>query len=629
MNGEPAGSAAPLNWSAGVVRAAVRRHRRRARSSTARRARSTATSRTRRARRRSRVTSPADQSAVTRLAGHRHRARPRRATPSYVAATNTDDELGDDDRVDDRRRRRRVQRRRRRRPAARRVLNVVAVSPSGGTAHVERIGRLRLRARHAAARRRRSGRRRQRPRQLRLPDVRATSTPARSTCRSSRSSTTATNVIFRRADARPDADVRQPARRAARRRLRARSGARADLDRGRECVAQLPDRAGVRVEPPDPGAGLRPALRGRVRARPSARSRSARTRSPATSRSGCRSRASGTPGPGWAFTVVLTGQDGFSRRRPGARLPADAAGLPVRRLRDREHRPALHGRPGDGPEGDRRAHAGRRRCSRTSSTTRCTTRSSCRASRSPSAFRSALVAQPSQTRDDFAGSVAGVVRRAVASLALRLLWWACRRSLLRLPLGPAPDRGRRAARAAARRRRGRSSAAANAPGGGWPLRARSPPYAYAGPARPFVRALEGARPPPAGASGSRARRRPRRSGRLPTSSRISRPIRCASWPRLPSGRVAGARAGPALGLEVAALLTRARSAERQASLPRARRGGERPGLVPARAAAPGGSCWSTTSTPPGATVSARRARRCEPRARRQRRRVTFALGPVR
>ncbi len=42
--------------------------------------------------------------------------------------------------------------------------------------------------------------------------------------------------------------------------------------------------------------------------------------------------ALGTPGPGWKFTVVLHGQDGFSRR-PGPRLRADAAAVPVRRLR--------------------------------------------------------------------------------------------------------------------------------------------------------------------------------------------------------------------------------------------------------------------------------------------------------
>ena len=36
--------------------------------------------------------------------------------------------------------------------------------------------------------------------------------------------------------------------------------------------------------------------------------------------------------------------------RPGPRLPADAAGLPVRRLRDREQRPALHVRPDTVPK---------------------------------------------------------------------------------------------------------------------------------------------------------------------------------------------------------------------------------------------------------------------------------------
>ena len=46
---------------------------------------------------------------------------------------------------------------------------------------------------------------------------------------------------------------------------------------------------------------------------PSARSTSAPTRSRATSRSACRQASlGGTPASGWGFTVVLTGQDGFS-----------------------------------------------------------------------------------------------------------------------------------------------------------------------------------------------------------------------------------------------------------------------------------------------------------------------------
>ena len=66
----------------------------------------------------------------------------------------------------------------------------------------------------------------------------------------------------------------------------------------------------------------------------------------------------GTPGPGWGFTVVLTGQEGFTRR-PGARLPADAAGVPVRRVRDGVRGPALHVRARLRAEADRRDHAAR------------------------------------------------------------------------------------------------------------------------------------------------------------------------------------------------------------------------------------------------------------------------------
>ena len=60
----------------------------------------------------------------------------------------------------------------------------------------------------------------------------------------------------------------------------------------------------------------------------------------------------GTPGPRLAFAVMLTGQDGFSPR-PGPRLPADGAGLPVRRLHGgggRGRKPDLRGRPGTVPK---------------------------------------------------------------------------------------------------------------------------------------------------------------------------------------------------------------------------------------------------------------------------------------
>ena len=66
------------------------------------------------------------------------------------------------------------------------------------------------------------------------------------------------------------------------------------------------------VEPADPGAGVRSALRG-CRRRDARHGRDQRERrSPASSLSGSRRRASARRAPGWAFTVVLAGQDGFS-----------------------------------------------------------------------------------------------------------------------------------------------------------------------------------------------------------------------------------------------------------------------------------------------------------------------------
>ena len=45
----------------------------------------------------------------------------------------------------------------------------------------------------------------------------------------------------------------------------------------------------------------------------------------------------GTVGPGWTFTVALTGQDGFSSDQARG-FATDAAGLPVRRLPAGRHR---------------------------------------------------------------------------------------------------------------------------------------------------------------------------------------------------------------------------------------------------------------------------------------------------
>ena len=70
-----------------------------------------------------------------------------------------------------------------------------------------------------------------------------------------------------------------------------------DLDGGGQRVAQLPDRAGVRLEPADPGAGLRPALRGRRRRHARHGRRSRATPSPGSSRSACPSRRSASPAP--------------------------------------------------------------------------------------------------------------------------------------------------------------------------------------------------------------------------------------------------------------------------------------------------------------------------------------------
>ena len=164
-----------------------------------------------------------------------------------------------------------------------------------------------------------------------------------------------------RAHARPDADVRQPARRAARRRLRARPGrdARPRPPR-RSRSATTRSRAAAR------GAGCSrsrasasgSSTRGGDDAR--ARSRSAPTTiSRYITFSVPKAALGGTPGSGLGLHGRAD-RPGRLQPRPGARLPADAAGLPVRRVRDGERRPALHVRPGHGAEGDGRDHAGGR-----------------------------------------------------------------------------------------------------------------------------------------------------------------------------------------------------------------------------------------------------------------------------
>ena len=82
----------------------------------------------------------------------------------------------------------------------------------------------------------------------------------------------------------------------------------------------------------------------------------------------------GTPGAGWAFTVVLHGQDGFcdDQARGFAPTPQDFLfGVCAAASSD----PHCTAGPGTVPKPMRRAHAGRASRSRTSSTTRSTTRS--------------------------------------------------------------------------------------------------------------------------------------------------------------------------------------------------------------------------------------------------------------
>ena len=78
----------------------------------------------------------------------------------------------------------------------------------------------------------------------------------------------------------------------------------------------------------------------------------------------------GTPGSGWSFAVVLTGQDGFSPDQARGFQPR-LGGLPVRSLHARSRccrQPDLRCRSHHGPQGDGHPHSGRRPPRRTSST---------------------------------------------------------------------------------------------------------------------------------------------------------------------------------------------------------------------------------------------------------------------
>ena len=248
VNGGPAGSAAPLDWSAGAFVRLAPRPRARGRSSTDLRPRTRATSQHTQGTTTLTVTAPADNSAVTGSpvtvtgtsvsgqhglrGGHEHRRRTRRRRPRrrLSAPDGTLERAGAG------------------RRAARRVLNVVAVSPTGGHRARAADDRLRLRRRHAAARRR---------------PIRRATTTGRATTPTRRSSNFQAGAFdiqrvpglrhgherhFRRADARPDADVR------AARSARSWSTCTSTIRRASTTstaashpAAQLPDRAGVRA----------------------------------------------------------------------------------------------------------------------------------------------------------------------------------------------------------------------------------------------------------------------------------------------------------------------------------------------------------------------------------------------
>ena len=235
------------------------------------------------------------------------------------------------------------------------MLNVVAVSPSGVTAHAKRTvvldlvpGTLLIDARTRTATT--TARHVPIPEVWRLPRRRFDLALPGLRLRPGRSSA---------ADARPHADVRQPARRAARRRVPAHAGRGADLDGGRvragnAITRSLPGPRG----PSDRGAGLRPAVHRceEPHGRDVASAKHGLAVDHVPSLEGVSRRHAG---PGWSFTVVLTGQDGFSptRRAASSRHRRTSSSVCAR--------PAAAGPNcslrGHGAQGGGRDHAARRR----------------------------------------------------------------------------------------------------------------------------------------------------------------------------------------------------------------------------------------------------------------------------
>ena len=157
-------------------------------------------------------------------------------------------------------------------------------------------------------------RRRQRARQLRLSRRRRTSTPGAYDLTDFQVYDTGTTGDLPGPDPRPDADLRQPARRAARRRLRARSRVR----RRRRQRRRFPQRNYAIA----PGGAWSRLLEVQGFGQRFVDATNTNTVGTITISANQISRyitfsvdkaaLGGTPASGWAFTVVLTGQDGFS-----------------------------------------------------------------------------------------------------------------------------------------------------------------------------------------------------------------------------------------------------------------------------------------------------------------------------
>ena len=226
------------------------------------------------------------------------------------------------------------------------MLNVVAVSPTGAHGPRPADHPVRLRAGHQAPRRDRSG-----PTTTTVPatthiPTSASFHPGAYDIEEFQVYDVGHRCDVPAQDTRPVADVRQ--RRWARSWWTStctyRAPRRHRLRRQRDdCVAQLLDRADLRLEPADPGPGLRSALRGRHWRDPwhggdqgNAISRFITFSVPKATL--------GTPGPGMGIHRRAD-RTGRLQHRPGAQLRCDAAGFRSSASARGQQRRSLHGDP--------------------------------------------------------------------------------------------------------------------------------------------------------------------------------------------------------------------------------------------------------------------------------------------